>query len=114
MLKVEHAVDGDDTLQQEVDREVAYLMRAQPKKSSSRSSPTGVPARYAGRRGAGGQSHTVRRFVLPSEGDVTLDEIDKPQSHDVIRSGVLSDKGKRQSEALKILSDARCTLLGGG
>lgn len=44
-------------------------------------------------------------FVMPSGGEVTLDYLDKLHQHYVIQPDVLADKSKRQSEALKILSD---------
>ena len=44
-------------------------------------------------------------FVMPSGGEMTLDYLDKLASEYVIQQDVLADKNKRQSEALKILSD---------
>lgn len=42
-------------------------------------------------------------FVMPSGGDVKLDYLDKLHQHHVIQPDVLTDKTKRQKEALKIL-----------
>jgi hypothetical protein len=44
-------------------------------------------------------------FVMPSGGQVTLDYADKLSQHYVINADVLADKSKRQTEALRILSD---------
>lgn len=44
-------------------------------------------------------------FVMPSGGEVTLDYLDRLHQHYVIQPDVLADKGKRQSEALRILGD---------
>jgi hypothetical protein len=44
-------------------------------------------------------------FVMPSGGEMTLDYLDRLHQHYVIQQDVLADKGKRQSEALKILGD---------
>jgi hypothetical protein len=44
-------------------------------------------------------------FVMPTGGEITLDYLDKLNTHYVIQQDVLADKGRRQSEALKILSD---------
>lgn len=44
-------------------------------------------------------------FVMPSGGEVELDYLDRLHQHYVIQPDVLADKGKRQSEALKILGD---------
>lgn len=45
-------------------------------------------------------------FVMPSGGEVNLDYLDKLHQHHVVQPDVLVDKNKRQAEALKILSDA--------
>ncbi len=45
-------------------------------------------------------------FVMPSGGDMTLDYVDKLAQHHIITQDALSDKSKRQSEALKILSES--------
>ncbi|MCP4499111.1 MAG: hypothetical protein GY822_03980 [Deltaproteobacteria bacterium] len=45
-------------------------------------------------------------FVMPSGGDMTLDYVDKLTQHHIITQDALSDKSKRQSEALKILSES--------
>ena len=44
-------------------------------------------------------------FVMPSGGQVTLDYANKLSQHYVINADVLADKSKRQTEALRILSD---------
>ena len=44
-------------------------------------------------------------FVMPTGGDVKLDYLDKLKSHYVIDGDVLADKSRRQTEALKILSE---------
>ena len=44
-------------------------------------------------------------FVMPSGGKMTLDYLDRLNSHYVIQQDILGDKSKRQSEALKILGD---------
>lgn len=44
-------------------------------------------------------------FVMPSGGEVTLDYLDRLHQHYVIQPDVLADKGKRQTEALRILGD---------
>lgn len=44
-------------------------------------------------------------FVMPTGGDITLDYLDRLAQHYVITAEALADKGKRQTEALKILSD---------
>lgn len=45
-------------------------------------------------------------FVMPSGGEMTLEYLDKLQQKHVISQDALADKGKRQSEALKILSES--------
>ncbi len=45
-------------------------------------------------------------FVMPTGGDVTLDYLDKLNQKYVIQPDVLADKSRRQTEALKILSDS--------
>jgi hypothetical protein len=42
---------------------------------------------------------------MPTGGEMTLDYLDRLHQHYVIQPDVLADKGKRQSEALKILGD---------
>lgn len=44
-------------------------------------------------------------FVMPSGGEVKLEYLDRLHQHYVIQQDVLADKGKRQSEALRILGD---------
>lgn len=44
-------------------------------------------------------------FVMPTRGELHLDYIDRLSQKYVIEADVLKDKGKRQSEALKILSE---------
>jgi hypothetical protein len=44
-------------------------------------------------------------FVMPTGGEMTLDYLDRLHQHYVIQPDVLADKGKRQSEALKILGE---------
>jgi hypothetical protein len=45
-------------------------------------------------------------FVMPSGGELTLDYLDKLNQKYVIHADVLSDKSRRQNEALKILSES--------
>jgi len=44
-------------------------------------------------------------FVMPSGGEMTLDYIDRLDSHYVIHQDALADKTKRQAEGLRILAD---------
>lgn len=90
----------------ELEREVSRLMRESPKEvvitfvthGRCQVDPKVVES-------LGQKATLCGVFVMPSGGEMTLDYLDKLSSHYVIQADVLADKGKRQSEALKILSD---------
>jgi hypothetical protein len=91
----------------ELDRELARLMRENPKEvvvTFITHGRTQLDAKVV--ESLRTKATLCGIFVMPSGGDVKLDYLDKLHQHHVIQPDVLVDKGKRQKEALKILSDA--------
>ena len=90
----------------DLDRELSRLMREQPKEVVVTFITHGqcqLDTRLVEALRA--KSTLCGVFVMPTGGEITLDYLDKLNQHYVIQQDALADKGRRQSEALKILSD---------
>jgi hypothetical protein len=92
----------------ELDREIARVMRETPKEIVITFITHGRCQLDPRLVETLGQKATMCGvFVMPTGGEVTLPYLDKLAQHYVISADALADKGRRQSEALKILSGTR-------
>ena len=92
---------------EELDRELSRLLRESPKEVVVTFITHGrcqLDARLV--ESMNDKAQLCGVFVMPTGGEVTLDYLDKLSQHYVIQADVLADKSKRQTEALKILSDS--------